>query len=191
MCEVFSVPRISDKAKELKLKGGWSLDCKAVCGVTGRKWDCLRPEDREWARKLVRRDKPKCLVLSPPCTLFSQLQHLSPNGLPWRRCPKEWKDALVMLEFAVELCEMQRDAGRGFLFEHPQTASSWGQVCLQRLAGKFDVFTATLDMCRFGMRARDKQGEGAVRKTTKLLTNVVEVPDAMSRRCEGGIGMFI
>ena len=91
-----------------------------------------------------------------------------------------------MLEFAVELCELQRQASRGFLFEHPLTASSWGRECLKKLAAKSDVYTVKMDMCCFGMVSRDAQGEGLVRKTTQLLTNVTEVSDAMRRRCEGG-----
>ena len=56
----------------------------------------------------------------------------------------------------------------------------------KKLAAKSDVYTVKMDMCCFGMVSRDAQGEGLVRKTTQLLTNVTEVSDAMRRRCEGG-----
>ena len=186
LCEVFSVPRIAPEATKMQLRGGWSLDWKQTCRITGKRWDCLKAEDREWARRLVRRDKPLMLILSPPCTLFSQLQQLSPYGLPETRCPEKWKEALVMLQFAVELCEIQRAAGRGFLFEHPLTASSWLQPVLKALAEKRDVITTVIDMCRYGMTATDKIGTGPARKSTKFLTNVPEVADSLNLRCEGG-----
>ena len=147
VCEVFSPARVVKEAGKIGLKGGWSLDLLEKCSVTGRTWNCLEEKDREWARRMLRNDKPQLLVVCPPCTLFSQLQNLCPNGLPPERCPSAWRDALVMLEFAVELCEMQQKAGRSFVFEHPRTATSWEIGGLKRLIGTEGVFTGLLDMC--------------------------------------------
>ena len=36
----------------------------------------------------------------------------------------------VLLAFAMELCEMQNEQGRIFLFEHPKLASSWQEPCV-------------------------------------------------------------
>ena len=88
------------------------------------------------------------------------------------------------------MCQIQHRAGRGFVFEHPSTASSWEDECLRTLMDATGVFTSMLDMCRYGMTSVDKQGEGPVRKTTRILSNVYEISDALSLRCEGGIGMF-
>ena len=73
------------------------------CKVTGRVWDCLKEGDRDWARRMVHRDWPGLLVICPPCTLFSTLQNLSPNGLPPIPGPERWNEAVVMLEFAGAL----------------------------------------------------------------------------------------
>ena len=94
ICEVFSPTRISRAAERQGLKGGWSLDLSSVCPVIGRKWDCRKLEDRKWALKMIWRHKPWMVVVSPPCTLFSQLQNLSPNVLPKDRCPELWARAL-------------------------------------------------------------------------------------------------
>ena len=150
----------------------------------------MDPADREWCRKLVFRDKPKLLVVSPPCTLFSQLQNLSLEGLPAARCPEEWAKATLMVEFAVELCLIQKRAGRVFVFEHPRTATSWEVVRgLKELLETPDVIEAVLDMCVFGLSSVDPCGkQGLVRKTTRLLTNSEELANATAHRCRGGHG---
>ena len=48
------------------------------------------------------------------------------------------------------------------------------------------MVVSVLDMCRYGMVASDELGEAPVRKTTKIATNVPEIADALSARCEGG-----
>ena len=81
--------------------------------------------DRKLARALVLKDRPGLLILSPPCTLFSHLQNLHPQGLPAERNPAAWAEAIAFVDFAMELAEVQRVAGRSFVFEHPQSATSW------------------------------------------------------------------
>ena len=158
---------------------------------TNHRWPPLSLLRRRWKEDIFTLQnslefQQLMLILSPPCTLFNQLQQLSPYGLPAERCLEKWREALVMLQFAIELCEIQRAAGRGFLFEHPLTASSWSQSELKALAETHDVITTVIDMCRYGMTATDKIGTGPVRKSTKFLTNVPEVADSLNLRCEGG-----
>ena len=70
---------------KLGLRGGWSLDLSQPCTHTGKTWNCVKEEDRQWAKRRLYADKPELLVVCPPCTLSSSLQHLSPNGLPEKR----------------------------------------------------------------------------------------------------------
>ena len=65
VCEVFSPARLTARCGRLGLKGGLALDVSHACTVTGRKWDCLKAEDREWCRRMVHQDKPQLLVVSP------------------------------------------------------------------------------------------------------------------------------
>ena len=186
VCEIFSPPQISRVASRQGLRAGWSLDLSTECPITGRKWDCRSAEDRAWVRKMVWRDKPKLLIVCPPCTLFSQLHYLSPNGIPPVRCPELWAEAMMMLEFSIEMCRIQSRACRGFVFEHPRTATSWEVDAVKRLAQEAGVYTSVFDMCRFGMTAEDAEGEGLVRKSTHILTNVEAIAEVLSVRCEGG-----
>ena len=72
------------------------------------------------------------------------------------------------------------------MFEQPLTATSWEMDVLKHLAGESAVMATVFDMCQFGMCDSDSEGEGLVRKSTQVLTNVESVADALSLRCEGG-----
>lgn len=91
-----------------------------------------------------------------------------------------------MLEFAIEMCHIQRRAGRGFLFEHQLPATSREMESLKKLANMPEVHKSVFDMCRFGMTAEDGEGEGLVRKSTQILTNVKAIADILSVRCGAG-----
>ena len=86
-----------------------------------------------------------------------------------------------MLRFGVELCMLQHNAGRSFVFEHPEFRDILGH-----LVGMSGVVVSLLDMCRYGMVATDKDGAAPVRKTTRIAMNVPGIADALSHRCEGG-----
>ena len=71
---------------------------------------------------MARRDKPRLLIACPPCTLFFKLQMI--EGDPEIRCPERWKETVKLVELAVQVCKLQHELGGGFVFEHPQSASS-------------------------------------------------------------------
>ena len=76
------------------------------------------------------------------------------------------------MEFAVQVCSLQHELGGGFVFEHPQSASSWRKIPkLRKLWGAEGVFEVIAHMCQFGMKATDALGEGPVLKPTRFLTN--------------------
>ena len=68
LCELFSPPRVTAAATRMGLQGGWSLDREPVDPVTRSAWDLgdSRAQARIW--KMLRRDKPLVIGLSPPCT---------------------------------------------------------------------------------------------------------------------------
>jgi len=180
--EIFSQPRIARRARRRSLRGGWSMDVNFVDPITGRKWDLSDSEDQQRARKMLYKDKPKLLVASPPCTLFSQMQNLS-GGVKDRDA---WEKAVAMVEFSVEMCIRQAKAGRFFVFEHPAYASSWKLPCLQRLQEVTGSETVLFHMCRFGMELTDKFGTAPVYKPTRMCTNSNVIAQKLERKCEGG-----
>ena len=76
--------------------------------------------------------------------------------------------------------------GRGFVFEHPKSATSWQLQEMQQLLSESGVGTTQLHMCAFGMTARDELGEAPVYKPTQLVSNVMPILQMMERKCPGG-----
>ena len=70
------------------------------------------------------------------------------------RCPERLENVVKLVEFAVQVCNLQHELGGGFVFEHPQSASSWRKIPkLRKLWGTEGVFEAIAHMCEFGMKA--------------------------------------
>ena len=96
--EVFSPPRVCDFARDSNMRGGWSHDDNVPDPVTGRVWELRRPAKMRQVRRMVREDAPLCLIASPPCTKFSQLQNLGN-----RVTKEEFIEAKGMVYVSMEL----------------------------------------------------------------------------------------
>ena len=173
--EVYSPPRVNQQAKKYGFQAAGSLDL-----TTG--WDFTKASHRKKALALIRELCPVLVILSPPCTTFSQLRNLSNYKRSPQQVEAEEAEGLQHLEFAVQIARLQRRAGRGFLFEHPKSATSWHTPSLARLAALPDVFNVSVDLCRFGLKSLS--GLPAL-KPTLLLTNVESLATVLHRRCDG------
>ena len=65
LVELFSPPRVAERARARGLRGGWSLDKSCEDPVTGQKWNLSdrATQGRVW--KMIRRDQPTVIGLSP------------------------------------------------------------------------------------------------------------------------------
>ena len=95
VCELFSPSRVAGAASAKGLRGGWSLDLNHPDPITGAEWDLSEVRAQQQVWKLIRRDKPLCIGLSPECTLFSALQNLRKTEIP----PEELKKAINCVSF--------------------------------------------------------------------------------------------
>ena len=68
IAEIYSPPRVTTVALKFGMKTGLAMDL-----TTG--WDFTRQEHREAAKEYRRRVKPRLLIGSPMCTMFSTLQN--------------------------------------------------------------------------------------------------------------------
>ena len=152
--EIFSPVRVVAMAEKMGLIGGLSMDLR-----TG--WDFTKAEDRERCRQYVRRARPLVLIGSPPCTMFSRLQNLNWGKSEERdaRMHKELKTTKEHIDFCCEMYELQMKAGRYFVHEHPDSASSWALDRVCELTIKRTVITVHTDMCEFGLSTKDAMGE--------------------------------
>ena len=87
------------------------------------------------------------------------------------RTAMRMKDARTMFDFSLGLCRQQAPRGRGFVLEHPNTASSWHLASFvktqQDLAAIAEV--VSFDQCMVGLRSPSKVH---MKKRTKLFKNV-------------------
>ena len=89
--------------------------------TTQKKYDFLKKEDQTRLWSLFARKSPRVLVVSPPCTTFSSLQHLRSTEMK----PEKRAAGLELLEVGIKACQMRLRSGRTFVFEHPHSAKSW------------------------------------------------------------------
>ena len=87
--EVFSPVRVTEMAKRYQLKPGEAMDL-----MTG--WDFDRKAHRDAAIELIRRTKPKLVIGSPDCTMYSSLQHMNSRSADRQ---KKWIRARKHLSF--------------------------------------------------------------------------------------------
>ena len=181
LCELFSPPRVSAAASARGLRGGWALDVDFIDPVTGSAWDLSEPRTQEKVWKMIRRDKPLVIGLSPECTLFSALQNLRKTDIP----ADDMAKAMACVRCCVDVAEFQISKERFFYFEHPLTASSWSMPELDKLRSRIEVEDVVLHMCSFGLTATDGDGEGLVKKPTRILTNMPSIASGLHQRCSG------
>lgn len=137
--EVFSMPRIAPVAQRKGLKVLGSFDI-------GNGWDFRLKEHRQKCRQQIQERKPKVLVVCPPCGPFSPLQRLSRSKGNEQERERKRVEGEVLLAFAMEICEMQREAGRTFVFEHPKGSEAWSHDAVVRIRDQKGVFEIRLDL---------------------------------------------
>lgn len=88
----------------------------------GKPWNFTNSKQRQKAREHVIKSKPLFIIGSPPCDQWSIMQNL--NNL--KTDPKEVKrkmiEARIPLSFCADLYQIQIDASRYYLHEHPTSA---------------------------------------------------------------------
>ena len=173
--EIYSPPRVNLQATKMGLKPGDSMDL-----VTG--WDFNRQDHREMARNRIRETKPKILIGSPECKMFSTLQHLS----PWTKEKEDRRKAAEKhLDFVCELYEQQVQEKRWFLHEHPVGAASWRTKAVQKIMKMTGVQCATADQCQYGLTTNVRGEKKPARKRTRFMSNACEVLAQLGRQCDG------
>lgn len=177
VAEVYSPPRCTKEAKKQKMKATLALDLS-----TG--WDFRRADHRKEALRLIAQRRPAVLILSPPCTVFSALRHLSSFKREAREVQQEIEEGLMHMRFAISLCRLQLKEGRGFILEQPRNATSWQLQEMMALLEEPEVYKIYLDRCRFELRAARGPFPGQhAKKPTALISNIPELAKHVEKRC--------
>ena len=182
--EVFSPPRVVNIAKRSGLRAGHSID-KLVEKAPGVPWDLRKRSHQNEVIAIVERTKPGLLIGSPPCTWFSRMMQVSWSRISKDRRKKMLAEARGYLRFMCRLYKLQHKAGRMFLHEHPDGATSWAEEEVQEILKLSGVVRSTLDMCAYGLWTHGSSGCGLALKTTGIITNNAHFSRHLSRRCSG------
>ena len=108
----------------------------------------------------------------------------------WGRLGNEERErrmdqARIHLRFVCGLHLLQHRAGRYFIHEHPRSASSWEEPCVQEVRRKTGAVLTNLDQCMYGLTRKVGMEEIPVRKATTLMSNMAAVQVTLRDRCDG------
>ena len=76
---------------------------------------------------------PRSVMLSPPCTMFSQLMNTNWARMDAAVVKQRWKEAMTLLKLSLEVAYFTMSIGGIFILEHPTGASSWRLPEMQAL----------------------------------------------------------
>jgi hypothetical protein len=185
VAELYSPPRVTATLPRLGLVAGSTFDLHA--DESGVVWDFTKARDRKRAWERLRAEEPFLVVGSPPCTMFSRLQlNLNASKMGKVQWERRRREAEVLLIFAVAVYALQVRAGRHFLHEHPETATSWRHPAIVKLRAKPGVDAVVAHMCQFGMTTSTAGGgQAPVKKPTRFMSSSPAILEALTRRCRG------
>ena len=167
VAEYSSPPRVLPKCRVEApgAAGNFNISLDVLNG-----WDFSLAANRHFSLRFLQELEIRWLILSPPCTVFSELQRLF-NIKKMRKEQWEAKFAkgMVFLDHSMNCAWAQLRRGNKFIFEHPARASSWQQPSVQALRSRGDVYTADFDLCMLGLVS--KVHRVPQRKRTRIMTN--------------------
>lgn len=159
--EVYGPGRMKEAASEWKLSMSTCYDL-----LTG--WDLAQEDHRKAMWQALREEKPDFLIISPPCTAFSQLQAVNWGRMMPQRRVALLKAGLEHLQLAAAAVKWQLNRGGHILFEQPAGASSWKEPCIQAVAQRPEVYTIVNHQCQFGLNV---DGLGPNKKPTRWMSS--------------------
>ena len=188
--EIYSPPRVTAELRRCRnqqVLPGFALDLTVLDPDDGQAWDFSRKSKRDKALRMVLREKPYLLIGSPMCTAFSTWQALNQSRTDPERMRRAYDRAVQHMEFVTMLYQEQLHAGRYFLHEHPESASSWVLKCIRTLLQTPGVQRVVGDQCQYGALVNSGVSAGQpVKKPTGFMTNSPEIAQELKLRCQGG-----
>lgn len=172
LMEIYSPPRMVPFATALGMRASLSVDI-----LTG--WNLLNVESRMALVQEIKQRRPRVLMMSPPCTWFSGLMNLNWGKIKPVLREQAFQDATLHLEFCMLLADLQESQGRGWAFEHPDTAKSWHNSKVKAVL-QLGAFTARFDQCMFGLVS--KVDKIPMRKRTRFMTNIKLLKDKFDHK---------
>ena len=116
--EIFSPPRVGPMIRQLGGRSTRSIDLKTY-------WNLSDPEIQRQLLQDVISLRPYCLMLSPPCTHLCKMMYSNWGKMPLASREQSLQQAILFMDIAVWLCELQLELKAYYVLEHPAHALSW------------------------------------------------------------------
>ena len=190
IAEIYSPPRVTAellRQKNRQILPSFALDLTVLDPEDGQPWDFSRKSKQDKALKMLHNEVPYVLIGSPMCTAFSLWQRLNnAKSKDPAAVQRAYDRAVKHMEFVCMLYREQLAAGRYFLHEHPEGASSWSLKCITDLMDMPEVQRVVADQCQYGAEAvSGPDAGGPIKKPTGFMTNSPELMATLCKRCQG------
>ena len=149
--EIYSPPKVTQRAKQWGLTPGWSLDLTTK-DKDGKAWDFSMKEMRARAINKIKRDRPLLIIGSPMCTDWSSMMNLNWGKMGAEEKERRLKAARRHLRFCVKSCNngekiMINDVSRAY-FCAPARRQVFVELCEEdTVAGEDMVGELNYSMC--------------------------------------------
>eukprot|EP00974_Lingulodinium_polyedra_P026548 2560677-Lingulodinium_polyedra.AAC.1 len=95
-------------------------------------------------------------------------------------------EARTLLAFVAEIYGLQLKAGRHFVHEHPEGATSWNEKCMQDILNDPRVSTVVGRQCQYGLATPGPDGvKVPARKATRFASSAPEILRKLDKQCKG------
>ena len=133
--------------------------------------------------KILDQEDPCLTTGSRPCDPFSILQALNEGRMDPEKFQARLEEGKEMLDTSCSIYKQRIKKGEYFLHEHPKSAKSWKEECIQEISEIPNVEIVEGPMCRWKMVGRDASGEGYIRKPSCWMTNLPELAETLRGVC--------
>ena len=158
---------------------------RTMASMTLPGYDFFKRLDQQRCHGAVKKEKPFCLVVAFPCTVWSPLQRIGRNKQARaQRLRRRQRKEKLLVKFSVESAKAQLERRRHFIIENPAQSMAW-KACaeLKALAQDSRVYAVDFDQCMLGLQG---PSGGLHRKRTTILTSSKILADRLrTYRCSG------
>ena len=164
-------------SKQLRLKGclvGPNFDL--IEGV-----DLSDPSKVDELRAYIREKTPFVVICTNPCTLMGSWSYINEAKNP-EDFKRRWPLAKKLSYLSAEICNMQHDAGRYFLAEHPQNSKQWSLPAWKKLLKRKGVHKVKGDQCIHGLVCPEGR---PIQKRTCFVSNSLLLVQPLAKFCKG------
>ena len=142
--EIMSPATLTQNCGAFGMNRGFAYDLRL-----GHDFDIA--SDRERVLREFHEQKPFFVMLSPPADAFSQLQRLNAGKhADEEERRRMYSKQVANVDFCMLIAQEQINAGRLFLFEQPDAASSWALQSITNVLSQPGVSRRRGDQCPFG-----------------------------------------